>query len=59
VDEALKALAVRHPRAAHVVELRYFGGFELTEIAKLLDMPLRTTEFDWKFAKAWLHAHLS
>jgi RNA polymerase sigma factor (TIGR02999 family) len=59
VDDALSRLQVRHPRAAQVVELRFFGGLEVVEIASSMKIPVRTVERDWEFAKAWLHARLA
>ena len=54
VNDAIDRLAVDHPRAAKVVELRFFGGFELPEIAEVLEVSLSTAERDWRFARAWL-----
>lgn len=56
LDRALDELAREHPRAARVVELRYFAGLEVTEIAEILGMTDRTIKRDWSFAKAWLAA---
>lgn len=58
LDDALQQLAVLHPRAAEVVQLRFFGGLENREIAGLLDLTTRTVERDWRMARAWLVAHL-
>lgn len=46
------------PRAAQIVELRYFGGYEETEIAGLLDISLTTVQRDWRRTRAWLAAKL-
>ncbi len=54
LDQALERLANLYPRPARVVELRYFGGMELAEIAKLLGVTDRTIKRDWSFARAWL-----
>jgi RNA polymerase sigma factor (TIGR02999 family) len=59
VDRALNRLAVDYPRHARVVELRFFGGLAAPEIAKALDLSLRTVERDWHFAKAWLQHEVS
>jgi RNA polymerase sigma factor (TIGR02999 family) len=56
LDRALDELARDHPRAARVVELRYFAGLEVTEIAEVLGVTDRTIKRDWSFAKAWLAA---
>jgi RNA polymerase sigma factor (TIGR02999 family) len=46
------------PRAAQIVELRYFGGYEETEIAGLLDIGVSTVQRDWRRTRAWLAAKL-
>lgn len=56
LDRALDELARDHPRAARVVDLRYFAGLEVTEIAEILGVTDRTIKRDWSFAKAWLVA---
>jgi DNA-directed RNA polymerase specialized sigma24 family protein len=47
------------PRAAQIVEMRFFGGFELDEIATLLDVSLATVKRDWAWARAFLSRELS
>jgi RNA polymerase sigma factor (TIGR02999 family) len=59
VDRALDKLATDYPRHARIVELRFFGGLDAPEIAKALDLSLRTVERDWHFAKAWLQHEVS
>ena len=54
LDRALGRLAVDYPRPARVVELRFFGGLEIAEIASLLDLAIRSVHRDWSFARAWL-----
>jgi RNA polymerase sigma factor (TIGR02999 family) len=54
LDEALSRLAEFDPRAAKVVELRYFGGLTHSEIAELLCVDRRTVDRDWAAARAWL-----
>ena len=46
------------PRAAQIVELRYFGGYGEPEIAGLLDISLTTVQRDWRRTRAWLAARL-
>jgi RNA polymerase sigma factor (TIGR02999 family) len=58
VDEALNRLAEFDSRAAQVVELRYFGGQTLEEIAELLGYDVRTIKRDWEDARAWLRQFL-
>jgi RNA polymerase sigma-70 factor (ECF subfamily) len=58
IDEALGELERADPRAARVTELRFFGGLEEKEIAAELGVAEITVKRDWKFARAWLAAHL-
>ena len=58
VHEALDALAVQDPRAAEVVKLRYFVGMSMPEAAEALEIPLRSAERIWTFARAWLRQAL-
>jgi RNA polymerase sigma factor (TIGR02999 family) len=58
LDAALEELAQMDPRAAQVVELRFFGGFGMDEIARHLDVSRRTVQDDWAMARAWLHRRL-
>jgi RNA polymerase sigma factor (TIGR02999 family) len=53
-NEAIDRLAERYPREARVVELRFFGGMTVEEVADLLDLPPRTVREDWRIAKARL-----
>jgi RNA polymerase sigma factor (TIGR02999 family) len=54
LDAALEELAKLEPRQALMVESRFFGGFEVAEIATLLDVSEATILRDWRAAKAWL-----
>jgi RNA polymerase sigma factor (TIGR02999 family) len=54
LDGALEELNELDPRQAQVVELRFFGGLELTETATLLGVSLSTVSRDWRAARAWL-----
>lgn len=54
VNDALAALAVEDPQAAEVVQMRYFVGMTVPEIATALDMAPRTVDRHWAFARAWL-----
>ena len=58
VDDALRTLAEHDPRRARVVELKFFGGLSMEEIAQTLDVSLRTVHSDWAFARAWLYQSL-
>jgi RNA polymerase sigma factor (TIGR02999 family) len=59
LDDALSTLAAKDERAARVVEMRFFGGLTLPEIAQAMGVGLRTVERDWEAARAWLHRELS
>ena len=59
VDQALERLAALDPRKAQVVEMRFFGGMEFTEIAEALEVSLITVKRDWQFSRAWLYEALS
>jgi RNA polymerase sigma-70 factor (ECF subfamily) len=54
LDDALMALAKIDPRKAKVVELRFFGGLSLAEVAEVLKVSADTVWRDWDLAKTWL-----
>lgn len=58
MDLVLSKLAVADPRAARVVELRFFGGLEEEEVAEVLGVSVITVKRDWKAARAWLVGRL-
>ena len=58
VHDALLAFEQMDPRAAKVVELKFFGGLENEEIAELLGLSVATVKRDWSLARAWLHREL-
>ena len=59
LDEALNRLAHHHPRAARVVECRFFTGMSVEETATALEMSPRNVKRDWAFARAWLYRDLN
>ncbi|MFN7935008.1 MAG: sigma-70 family RNA polymerase sigma factor [Bryobacteraceae bacterium] len=59
LDEALLRLADQDARKAQVVELRYFGGLEVEEVAQVLRVHPNTVIRDWSLAKAWLKREMS
>ena len=59
LDEALEKLATFDRRKAEVVEMRYFGGLTMEEIAEVLKVHVNTVARDWTAARAWLLAALS
>jgi RNA polymerase sigma factor (TIGR02999 family) len=54
LDRALDQLAAEEPRLSRFIELRFFGGLKIEEIAELLGCSPRTAKRDWTFARAWL-----
>lgn len=58
LGEALRQLGVRHPQARKIVELRFFGGLNETEIAEVLGVSVPTVKRRWRFARAWLQRYL-
>jgi len=58
LDEALERLAALDPRRGRVVELRFFGGLNVDEIAEVLGISPNTVTRDWNMARAWLTREL-
>jgi RNA polymerase sigma-70 factor, ECF subfamily len=59
LDEALTRLQSLDARKHRIVELRFFGGLSVDDVAKLLSVSKTTVEGDWRSARAWLSAELS
>lgn len=59
LDAALDALLLQDSRAADVVDLHYFAGLGLEQVAALLGVAPRTVARDWRFASAFLKARLT
>jgi RNA polymerase sigma factor (TIGR02999 family) len=59
LDEAMTRLEQLDPRAARVVEQRYFAGSSVEETAEALGVAEITVMRDWKMARAWLQRELS
>jgi len=59
LDEALEALAAADPRKGRVVELKFFGGLSVEEIAEVLKVSPQTVLRDWKLSKVWLLRELA
>ncbi len=55
VSEAIDALAATEPQLAQVVDLKFFCGFTLAEIARMLDVSERTVQRQWEKARLMLH----
>ena len=58
LDDALKDLAKLNPQHSQIVELRFFGGLTIEEVAEVLDVSPRTVERDWRMARAWLRRQI-
>jgi RNA polymerase sigma-70 factor, ECF subfamily len=59
LDDSIKALARIDSRKAQVVEMRFFGGLSVEEIADVLKISSITVKRDWTTAKAWLYRELT
>lgn len=59
LNGALDRLGALDARALSVVELRYFGGFTLPEIARILELPHGTVDTVWRHARLWLYRELA
>jgi len=58
LDDALKGLAKLDEQQGRIVEMRFFGGLSIEEIAGALDISPSTVKRDWNVAKAWLTRHM-
>ena len=58
LDEALTNLAAFDERKSKVVELKFFGGLAVAEVAEVLGVSVGTVERDWTLAKAWLRREM-
>src|ERR1700677_2750802 len=58
LDQALTRLERENPRQARVVELRYFGGLSVEQIATLLEIAPRSVKRDWALARIYLYREL-
>ena len=58
LEEALTKLAQEDPRKSAVVEMKFFGGLKIEEIAEVLKVSPDTVNRDWKFARPWLRREM-
>ena len=58
LDEALERLTRLYERQARIVELHFFGGLSLKDVAAFLGVSPRTVDGDWSMARAWLRREL-
>ena len=59
LDDAMNALARIDPRKVQVVEMRFFGGLSVEEIAEVLKVSTITVKRDWATARTWLYRELT
>jgi RNA polymerase sigma factor (TIGR02999 family) len=59
LNEALDRLAALDPQQARIVELRYFGGLTVEEVAGVLGVSAATIKRHWTVARAWLYNELT
>jgi RNA polymerase sigma factor (sigma-70 family) len=59
LDEAMRRLAAFDPRKSRLVELKFFGGLSIEEIAEVLEVSHATVEREWAVARAWLYREIS
>jgi RNA polymerase sigma factor (TIGR02999 family) len=58
LDEVLEELQQLDARQANIVEMRFFGGMTVPEVAEVLGLSTRTIENEWKMCRAWLRKRL-
>jgi RNA polymerase sigma factor (TIGR02999 family) len=59
MDEVVKRLEALDPRQGRIVELRFFGGLSVEEVAEVMQISTPTVKREWQSAKAWLHRELT
>lgn len=59
LDEALTRLSVFDPRQGRIVELRYFGGMTIEEVAEFMTLSTATVKRETRIAQAWLHREMT
>lgn len=58
LDDALTTLASLDPQQSRIVELRFFGGLTIDEVAEVLKISTATVNREWGTAKAWLYREI-
>ena len=58
LDEALSSLASIDQRKSRIIELRFFGGLNIDEVAEVLELSPTTVQREWRAARAWLQHFL-
>lgn len=59
LDEALEQLAQFDPQQSRLIELRFFAGLSVEEVAEVLGIPPAAVNNEWRSAKAWLHKQMA
>lgn len=59
LHDALQVLETLDPKQSQIVELRFFGGLTLEEIAEVMGLSVSTIKREWQMARAWLQRELS
>ena len=59
LDKALKKLARIDEQKSRIVELRYFGGFTLEEVASIMELSQTKVEREWRFTRSWLKREIT
>jgi RNA polymerase sigma factor (TIGR02999 family) len=59
LEQALNRLHAIDPKRAEIVEMRYFGGLSLKEIAAVLQMSISTVQRSWRVSRAWLRSSMT
>jgi len=59
LEDALTKLAKLDPRQTQMIELRFFGGLSVAQVAKVMGISKRTVEREWTMVRAWLRRELS
>ena len=59
LQEGLEELAKLDEQKSRIVELRFLGGLNILEVAKVLSISHATVERQWRFARAWLHQRIT
>jgi RNA polymerase sigma-70 factor, ECF subfamily len=59
LNDALEKLAAIDPRKHRVVELRFFAGLTVPEVAEVMELSVTSIESEWRAARAWLSVELS
>jgi RNA polymerase sigma factor (TIGR02999 family) len=58
LNEALEALALQDPQMVELVKLRYFAGLTLQQAADILELPRRSADRHWAYARTWLYRQI-